>query len=135
MEVIQYLKNHIITHLEPSPLHGVGTFALRDIEIGEPIFYLWPNDSRIYTISLEEYNELPNYVKMMIKKSYENKAEYPVVWFRLFKNCHWNLANPLAYTNTGEENANFDTLKRVAIKKIKKGEELLGTYKLENTII
>ena len=70
-------------HLGPSPIHGVGTFALRDIEIGEPIFYLWPNESRIYTITLDEYKELPNYVKMMIKKSYENKAEYPVIWFRL----------------------------------------------------
>jgi len=135
MEVIEYLKNHIITDLKPSPIHGIGTFALRDIEIGEPIFYLWPNDSRVYTISLDEYDELPNYVKMMIKKGYENKAEYPVIWFRLFKDCYWNLANPLAFTNTGEENANFDTHKRVAIKKIKKGEELLGTYKLENTII
>ena len=42
MEVIEYLKNHIRTDLKPSPIHGIGTFALRDIEIGEPIFYLWP---------------------------------------------------------------------------------------------
>ena len=135
MEVIEYLKNHIRTDLKPSPIHGIGTFALRDIEIGEPIFYLWPNESRVYTISLDEYNELPNYVQMMIKKGYENKAEYPMIWLRLFKDCYWNLANPLAFTNTGEENANFDSYKRISIKKIKKGEELLGTYKLENTII
>lgn len=135
MEVIEYLKNHIRTDLKPSPIHGIGTFALRDIEIGEPVFYLWPNESRVYTISLDEYNELPNYVQMMIKKGYENKAEYPMIWLRLFKDCYWNLANPLAFTNTGEENANFDSYKRISIKKIKKGEELLGTYKLENTII
>lgn len=135
MEVIEYLKNHIRTDLKPSPIHGIGTFALRDIEIGEPIFYLWPNESRVYTISLDEYNELPDYVQMMIKKGYENKAEYPMIWLRLFKDCYWNLANPLAFTNTGEENANFDSYKRISIKKIKKGEELLGTYKLENTII
>lgn len=135
MEVIEYLKNHIRTDLKPSPIHGIGTFALRDIEIGEPIFYLWPNETRVYTISLDEYNELPDYVQMMIKKGYENKAEYPMIWLRLFKDCYWNLANPLAFTNTGEENANFDSYKRISIKKIKKGEELLGTYKLENTII
>ena len=135
MEVIEYLKNHIRTDLKPSPIHGIGTFALRDIEIGEPIFYLWPSDSRVYTISLDEYNELPDYVQMMIKKGYENKAEYPVIWFRLFKDCYWNLANPLAFTNAGGENANFDSYKRIAIKKINKGEELLGTYKLEDTII
>ena len=109
MEVIEYLKNHIRTDLKPSPIHGIGTFALRDIEIGEPIFYLWPNETRVYTISLDEYNELPDYVQMMIKKGYENKAEYPMIWLRLFKDCYWNLANPLAFTNTGEENANFDS--------------------------
>ena len=135
MEVIEYLTNHLRTDLGPSSIHGVGTFALKDIEIGEPIFYLWPNESRVYTITLDEYKELPNYVKIMIKKSYENKAEYPMIWLRLFKDCYWNLANPLAFTNTGEENANFDSYKRIAIKKIKKGEELLGTYKLENTLI
>jgi hypothetical protein len=135
MEVIAYLTNHLRTDLGPSPIHGVGTFALKDIEIGEPVFYLWPNESKVYTITFDEYKELPNYIKTMIKKSYENKAEYPVIWFRLTKNCYWNLANPLAYTNTGEENANFDSYKRIAIKKINKGEELLGTYKLENTLI
>lgn len=135
MEVIEYLKNHIRTDLAPSPIHGIGTFALRDIEIGEPIFYLWGGDTRVYTITEDEYNKLPDYVKMMIKKGYENKAEYPVIWFRLFQNLYWNLANPLAFTNTGEENGNFDSYKRIAIKKINKGEELLGTYKLENTLI
>ena len=51
MEVIEYLKNHIRTDLAPSPIHGIGTFALRDIEIGEPIFYLWGGDTRVYTIT------------------------------------------------------------------------------------
>jgi hypothetical protein len=135
MEVIEYLKNHIKTDLAPSPIHGIGTFALRDIEIGEPIFYLWSGDTRVYTITEDEYNKLPDYVKMMIKKGYENKAEYPVIWFRLFRNLYWNLANPLAFINASEENANCDSYKRVTIKKINKGEELLGTYKLENTLI
>ena len=50
MKIIEYLTNHIKTDLAPSPIHGIGTFALRDIEVGEPVFYLWPKESRIYTL-------------------------------------------------------------------------------------
>lgn len=135
MEVIQYLKNHIKTDIAPSPIHGIGTFALRDIEVGEPIFMLWPNESRIYTIDKDEFDSLPHYVKIMIKKGYENKAEYPVYWFRLYKDCYWNLANPLSFTNTAEGEGNFDSKSRKAIKPIKAGEEILGTYNLRNTIV
>ena len=135
MEVIQYLKNHVKTDIAPSPIHGIGTFALTDIEVGESVFYLWPNESRIYTITKEEFEELPNHTKRMILKSYLNKPEYPVIWFRLFKDCYFNLANPLVYTNTAGEDGNFDSVKRIAIKPIKAGEEILGNYKLEDTLL
>lgn len=135
MEVIEYLTNHIRTDIAPSPIHGIGTFALRDIEVGEPVFMLWPNESKVYTISKDEFNSLPHHSKVMIKKGYENKAEYPVYWFKLYKNCYWNLANPLAFTNTAEKDGNLDTKKRIAIKSIKAGEEILGNYNLEHTRI
>jgi SET domain-containing protein len=135
MEVLEYLKNHVKTEIAPSPIHGIGTFALTDIEVGESVFMLWPNESRVYTIEKNEFSELPDYSKKMILKSYLNKPEYPVVWFRLFKDSYFNLANPLVYTNTAEENANFDSVKRIAIKPIKAGEEILGNYKLEDTLL
>ena len=135
MEVLEYLKNHVKTEIAPSPIHGIGTFALTDIEVGESVFMLWPNESRVYTIEKNEFSELPDYSKKMILKSYLNKPEYPVVWFRLFKDSYFNLANPLVYTNTAEENANFDSVKRITIKPIKAGEEILGNYKLEDTLL
>ena len=135
MDVIEYLTHHVKTDIAPSPIHGIGTFALRDIEIGETIFDMWPHDSRVYTIEKSEFNELPNYTKRMIIKSYENKPEYPFIWFRMFKDCYFNLANPLVYTNAGGKNANFDSTTRKAIKTIKAGEEILGNYKLKNTLL
>ena len=135
MKIIEYLTNHIKTDLAPSPIHGIGTFALRDIEVGEPVFYLWPKESRIYTLDKAEFETLPTHVKMMILQGYENKPEYPVIWFRLYKDCYWNLANPLAFTNTAGDDGNFNSTTRIAIKPIKKGEEILGTYNLENTIL
>jgi len=135
MEVVEYLTQHLKTDIAPSPIHGIGTFALRDIEVGEPVFMLWPNESRIYTLTKEEFELLPTTSQRMIKKSYLNKPEYPVYWFRLFKDCYFNLANPLVYTNTAENDGNFDSIKRIAIKPIKAGEEILGNYKLEDTLL
>jgi len=135
MEVLDYLKNCVKTDIAPSTIHGIGTFALVDIEAGEPIFDLWDGESRVYTISKEEFEELPKHSKRMILKSYENRPDYPVVWFRLFNGCYFNLANPLVYTNTAGREGNFDSVKKIALKPIKAGEELLGTYNLENTIL
>jgi len=135
MEVLEYLKHHLKTDIAPSPIHGIGTFALTDIKVGEPVFMLWPNESRIYTIDRNEFEELPDYSKKMILKSYLNKPEYPLIWFRLFKDSYFNLANPLVYTNTAGKDGNFDSIKRKAIKPIKAGEEVLGNYKLEDTLL
>jgi hypothetical protein len=135
MGVYDYLSNHIVTNIAPSPLHGIGTFALRDLEIGESLFKVWEGQSRIYTLDKGEFNDLPDYVKMMILKSYENKPNYPMIWFRLFNECYFNLANPITFTNTAEENGNFDSVARKVIKPIKAGEEILGTYNLQNTLL
>lgn len=135
MEVLEYLKKHVRTDIQPSPIHGIGTFALTDIEVGEPVFMLWPHESRVHTITKEEFEELPHHSKRMILKSYHNKPEYPFIWFRLFKDCYFNLANPLVYTNTAESDANFDSVKKIALKPIKAGEEILGNYRLEDTLI
>jgi hypothetical protein len=136
MEVLDYLQNCIKTDIAPSPIHGIGTFALRDMEVGEPVFVGWTGDTRVYTLTFEEFDSLPIYTQKLILKSYENKRnEFPVIWFRLFKGSYFNLSNPWAYTNTAEENGNVDSVKRIVVKPIKAGEEILGTYKLSNTII
>lgn len=135
MEVLDYLRNCIKTDIAPSPIHGIGTFALRDMEVGEEVFIKWDGDTRVHTLTYSEFDTLPFYTQKLILKSYENKRnEYPVIWFRLFKGSYFNLSNPWAYTNTAEENGNVDSEKRIVIKPIKAGNEILGTYKLKNTI-
>ena len=104
-------------------------------KMGEDVFVKWDGESKVYTISLEYFNSLPSYVKHMILKSYENKEEYPFIWLRLYKDSYFNLANPWAYVNTKEKDGNVDSIGKKVIKPIKKGEELFGTYNLENTIL
>ena len=135
MEVLDYLKNHIKTQIGPSPIHGIGTFALRDLEVGETLFEKWKGDTRVHVLSKEDFQELPEFVKRTIKKSYVQNDDYTIIWLRLFQDCYFDLANPIIYTNTGEENGNFDSLTKKVIKPIKKGEEILGTYKLEDTLL
>ena len=135
MDVIEYLQHCIKTDIRPSQIHGIGTFALRDIEVGETLFELWEGDTKIYTIEKYEFEKLPNHIKKLILKGYLNKPDYPLVWFRLFKDCYWNLANPITHTNTAEKDGNFDSVTKKVIKPIKAGEEILGTYNLNNTIL
>lgn len=135
MDVYDYLSKYITSYIKPSPIHGIGAFALRDLEVGEKLFTTWKGPSRIYTLDKGEFNNLPEYVKGMILKSYLNKPEYPVVWFRLFEDCYFDLANPIVYTNTGEKNGNFDSSTKLVIKPIKAGEEILGNYNLEDTLL
>lgn len=136
MSPFEYLRDCIKTDIAPSPIHGIGTFALIDIKAGDELFQKWNGESRIYTITHNEFNSLPTHVKKMLLKSYENYLEeQPVVWFRLTKDCYWTMSNPLAYTNTAGDNGNFSSVTKVAKKSIRAGEELLGTYKLENTLL
>jgi hypothetical protein len=133
MEPFQYLVKHVTTDIAPSTTHGIGTFALRDLEVGETLFGKWKGDTRIYTLSRTEFEVLPIHIKRMITKSYVQGDSYPVIWFRLFRDCYFNLANPIIYTNTLEENGNFDSITKKVIKPIKKGEEIFGTYNLKET--
>jgi hypothetical protein len=135
MNAYHYISNYITTDIAPSELHGIGTFALRDLEVGESLFKPWNGGSRIYTMEKDRFDDLPDYVRRMVIKSYENKPEYPVIWFRLFNDCYFNLANPIVYTNTAGKDGNFDSVTKKVIKPIKAGEEILGTYNLENTLL
>jgi hypothetical protein len=135
MEPVDYLTNHIKTEIKPSPTHGIGTFALRDLEVGETLFERWKGDTKIYTMDKSKFKRLPDYLRRIIKKSYVQDNSYPVIWFRLFRDCYFDLANPIIYTNTLEEDGNFDSITKTVIKPIKKGEEVFGTYNLKETLL
>jgi len=135
MKPFTYLNECLKTDIAPSPTHGIGTFALRDLEVGEDVFIRWGGETKSYIVSEDEFNILPDSSKFLILKSYENRKEYPFIWFRLFKDSYFNLSNPWAYVNTKEEDGNVDSVTKKIIKPIKQGEELFGTYNLKNTIL
>lgn len=128
MKLIEYLMNHIFTEIRPSTVHGVGTFACKDIKKGEMLFKPWPNDTQIFEINRTHFNLLPDYVQRLILKDIGNIPKNDIVKVKLYKDSYFNIANPMAFCNTKESNGNIDSLTSIAKKDIKKGEEIFGNY-------
>jgi hypothetical protein len=132
MSVYEYLKNHVNIKLAPSKLHGVGVFAIRDIEENEPIFANWQGESGIHFITEEELNLLEEEVRLHLHQMFffEKTDENWLFKIILNRDCHWIYKTPHHWVNScahnEEPNVNLNSLK--AIRKIKRGEELLTKY-------
>ena len=132
MTAYEYIKNYVNTKLQPSPINGVGVFALRDIQKGEEVFKLWDGKSGEYTISTEELNSFENDIRMHLLNMYGYKKiedEYKM-FVILNKDCHWIFKTPIHWVNSCGHNdtPNVDNNTLKAIRTIKKGEEILFKY-------
>lgn len=127
-DVMYHLKNNIKTKLGVSPIHGIGVFALRDIEIGEQVFPEWDNETGVYIIPNNRLSEISKDVLELLDMYFINdECGYKVI--RLIKGLNF-LANNFSYCNssynTGKE-ANI-TNYGIATRPIKKGDEILEYY-------
>ncbi|NBU82327.1 MAG: hypothetical protein EBS55_11835, partial [Flavobacteriaceae bacterium] len=83
-EVLNHLKNNIKTELRPSPIHGIGVFAVKDINKGENVFPVWENESGIYIIPNDRLHEIPTEIYRLLDMYFINEdCGYKVI--RLFK--------------------------------------------------
>lgn len=145
MTPFEYIKNYVVSVLKPSRIHGVGFFAVRDIEIGESIFNPWFGESGIYSIDHNELFQLPMELQKTMLETFDNKIfyidkenqeqhiekEYGKIFFPLEKGFHWIHIWPKTFINSGLNKANVDTINYinpVALRKIYSGEELLANY-------
>jgi hypothetical protein len=148
MSPYEYVKNHVVSILKPSPISGIGFFAIRDIQKGKSIFEPWYGESGIYFITQEELHQLPPELSKNIYETFDNKIfyfdkngneqhikkEYGKIFFPLEKGFHWIYIWPKMFINSGLNIANVDTIKHInpiAIRDIKLGEELLANYGTE----
>lgn len=144
MTPLEYLQQKVIAILKPSSIEGVGFFAVRDMEIGEFVFEPWEGESGIYSITQEELFTLPNQLQKNIYETFYNKMgyvddegivqyvpkEYGKIFFPLTRGYHWLYIFPKMFMNSGLNNSNVKIHVRfgVVTKKIKEGEEILGSY-------
>jgi hypothetical protein len=127
-EVIEHLRECVMTELRCSPIHGIGTFAIRNITQGERVFVPWKHYSAVYAIPEDRIREIPESVLQQIDKYFISNVEgYRLI--KLFNNINF-LCNGLSYCNSAhphQERQNIDD-KGIALRDIQQDEELLLWY-------
>ena len=126
--VINHLSNNVKTKIAPSPIHGIGVFALRDIKVGENLFPIWEHETGIYVIPNDMVLKLPTFSRDLLDMYFINEdCGYKVL--RLFKGQNF-LFHGLSFCNSAypfPEKINIST-SGIAVKNINKGDEILEWY-------
>lgn len=127
-EVMNHLKNNIKTETRQSKIHGIGVFAIRDIKEGEELFPIWESKSGFYIIPNDRLGEIPKEVIQLLDMYFINKeCGYKII--RLFNGLNF-IHHTLCFCNSSYPNKINTNINNdgVAIRDIKKGEEILEYY-------
>lgn len=108
--------------LAPSPIHGVGVFALRAIAKGEKL-HCFPNQFRKwYAVPYERFNEIREEVRSLILERWASvingssfQSPNDDAWMILFMNH--------------DDNPSYDIKTDCALRDIKRGEEIVEDYR------
>jgi SET domain-containing protein len=123
--LLNELRNETFVMLQPSPIHGIGVFAICDIAEGcKNIFS--KNIGEWIKISIAEVELLPAHSKELIETYclYDDENYYvPDYGFKVM-----DLVNYLNHSNTPNIISVNDGEYFQAIRNIKKGEELFVNY-------
>jgi SET domain-containing protein len=124
-KLLQQLQHHTFAMLKPSPLHGIGVFAITAIQKGERKIFS-DHESEWIEVSKEEVDALPQHAKSLVENHcLFNETHYyiPEYGFKILDLAvylnHSDQPN-LISINDGEF---FE-----AIRDIEAGEELLIDY-------
>jgi SET domain-containing protein len=124
-KLLQQLQHHTFAMLKPSPLHGIGVFAITAIQKGERKIFS-DHESEWIEVSKEEVDTLPQHAKDLVENHClfsETHYYIPEYGFKIFDLAvylnHSDKPN-LISINDGEF---FE-----AIRDIEAGEELLIDY-------
>lgn len=123
--LLKQLQSQTYVMIKPSPLHGIGVFAIRDIPKGTKDIFSEGFGDWIQ-VSKQEVNTLPNHAKELIENHCLFDEDYYFIPEYGFK-----LVDLVIYLNHSEtpnvislnEGAHFE-----ALVDIKEGEELLVDY-------
>lgn len=122
-EQLAELNEEVRCHIKPSPIHGVGVFALRNILKGEKL-YLVPNRTpKWYSIPYERLDELRPEIREVIL------ARWPsIILGSLFISPN-DMIWMVTFVNHSE-NPNYDVDSDTALRDIGVGEEITENYNL-----
>jgi hypothetical protein len=132
MTPYEYIKKCVSIKIAPSRVHGVGIFAMRDIEPGEDIFTNWEGKSGLYYLTESEVNTFDDNVKSHLYDMFEytKKDDQWLFMFYLNQGCHWIFKSPLNWVNSCsyDETPNIDKDTLKCVRRINSGDELFTKY-------
>lgn len=113
------LEDVVKIRLAPSPIHGVGVFAMRNIKKGDKLYTdIIPHQ---FDLPYSKVKKLPKDIRDMILGHFPLIIEGSHFMFPVTKFS--------AYLNHSYE-ANYDAVNDIALKDIKEGEEITEDYRL-----
>lgn len=121
-ESIEALNIIVNTRLAPSKIEGVGVFALRDFKKGEKMYQnVAPS---IFDVPYSKFNKLNRDVRKLILQFFPFKTvkKDSIFWYPV-NSMQAYINHPISI-----KDANYDGDKDIALKSIKKGEEILQDY-------
>ncbi len=113
------LNDSTFCRLAPSPIHGIGVFAIRDIPKGQELTDCY-GSLRHYILSKKEFDGLVPEVRELIKERTIFIKGKPLAFFS--PNCNQMLQHFMNHSETPNSNG------RYALVDIKKGEEITENY-------
>lgn len=118
-QAIDLLNKVIMIKLAPSPVHGIGVFAMRDIKKGETLYVDIINHA--FDIPYKDFGKLRPEIAEQILGMWPNVVNKSHFFFPVTR--------LQAYLNHSDT-PNYDAKDDKALKNIKKGEEILENYRL-----
>jgi SET domain-containing protein len=124
IDSIEYLNSTVWATLRPSPIHGIGVFAIRDIPKGTRI-----TDHSVHTIGQEKLFKisdedflriLPEIRSLILDRTSFQKGQWLVFYSPNVESCLQSFMNHSATPNSDGQTALFD---------IKAGEEITEDYR------
>jgi SET domain-containing protein len=115
---IEDLNMRVKTKLSPSPLHGIGVFAVRNIKAGDKLYA--DQLPRIYNLKHSNFNKLFEAVRTLLLER----------WPQIINGSAFVYpdARMQAYMNHSDD-PNYDASTDLALKDIAVGEEILENYR------
>lgn len=118
-EQITRLNERVKVRIAPSPIHGVGVFAIRDIAAGQRLYA--DHMPEVYAVRYANFGKLLPAVKALLLERYPQIVNG--------SNFIYPDTRHLAYMNHSDT-PNYDAKSDTVLRDISEGEELTEDYRL-----
>ena len=119
---INELNSTVRCKLAPSNIHGIGVFTLRDVKKGEHLYCIPSLPPRWYSVPYGSLSKLFSEIKELILTR----------WPAIINGSHFVSPNDMTWLITfmnHSNDPNYDVDNDLALKDIKKGEEVVEDYR------